>query len=219
MIVSQTCDIVRSCRERPFVEVCPLVELNESMLQEVKRLRRPRYIYVPGISESGLAADLDRVMTVEKAVVATWQRRSGCATDQERRDFAKALARKRTRVAFPDDFVCAIQKFQDRLRRKHGKNSDEGRALRALLEIRVRAAPAWNADQAEITLWFIRDANDETFEGKFWDTYLEGWLNLIERRGRFREIQGAVVTLDDLSARDYVESDPLDLDHLSMNTR
>jgi hypothetical protein len=28
-------------------------------------------------------------------------------------------------------------------------------------------------------------------------------------------VEGAVVTLDDMTARDYVESDPLDLDHLS----
>jgi hypothetical protein len=28
-------------------------------------------------------------------------------------------------------------------------------------------------------------------------------------------VNGVVMTLDDLTARDYVESDPLDLDHLS----
>ena len=31
----------------------------------------------------------------------------------------------------------------------------------------------------------------------------------------WRQGNGGVMTLDDLTARDYVESDPLDLDHLS----
>ena len=33
--------------------------------------------------------------------------------------------------------------------------------------------------------------------------------------GRFRSVDGVITSLDDLTARDYVESDPLDLDHLS----
>ena len=32
---------------------------------------------------------------------------------------------------------------------------------------------------------------------------------------RFVRVDGVVLTLDDLTARDFVESDPLDLDHLS----
>jgi hypothetical protein len=40
-------------------------------------------------------------------------------------------------------------------------------------------------------------------------------LKRIPATGRFTDVDGVVVTLDDLTARDYVESDPLDLDHLS----
>jgi len=41
------------------------------------------------------------------------------------------------------------------------------------------------------------------------------WLKRVPAAGRFATVDGAVLTLDDLTARDYVESDPLDLDHLS----
>ena len=64
--------------------------------------------------------------------------------------------------------------------------------------------------------WFIRDENLLSFEGKSWDSYRQQWLRRVPTADRFHSIDGAVQTLDDLTAREYVESDPLDLDHLSV---
>lgn len=215
LVISQTCDIVRSCIERPYVEVAPLVEVDVGEIQTIERGRRPRYAFVPGLKDSNLVGDLDRVMTVEKAVLASWERIAGCATDQETRYLAQALARKRTRFAFPDDFTSFASKLQSRLQNKHDKYSDEGEALRALREIRVRAAPSWDADPVEIMFWFIRKGDEPDFKGQSWDKLLESWLKLVPTTGRFNPVNGVVITLDDMTARDYVESDPLDLDHLS----
>ena len=126
-----------------------------------------------------------------------------------------ALARKRARFAFPDEFVRFVAKLQRRMSGKHDKDSDEGRALRALREIRVRAAPAWDAQEVDLVFWFIRNEDDPTFGNCGWDHYLDAWLKLIPADGRFKSVEGVVLTLDDLTARDYIESDPLDLDHLS----
>ena len=98
---------------------------------------------------------------------------------------------------------------------KHAKESPEGLALRALREIRVRAAPAWDAEEVELTFLFVRDEETGRFEQREWHKYLHQWLDLVRRSGRFVYVDGVVQTLDDLTARDYVESDPLDLDHLS----
>jgi hypothetical protein len=46
MIVSQSCDVVRSCSERPFVEVCPVVQLEEDVFRQVQRGRRPQFAFV-----------------------------------------------------------------------------------------------------------------------------------------------------------------------------
>ncbi len=70
IVVTQTCDIVRSCELRPFVQVVPLVEVPENMLKEIQRCRRPQYAFIPGAKDHCLVADLDRVMTVEKPVVS-----------------------------------------------------------------------------------------------------------------------------------------------------
>lgn len=215
MVLTQTCDLVRKSSERPFVEVCPLVEVDEGRLQEIERSRRPNYAYVPALADQRLVGDLDRVMTIEKAVVAGWDRVAGWKDDAEARRLALALERKRVRVAFPDDFVEFATPLMSRMSSKHDKQSDEGRALRALREIRVRADPSWDADEVELTFWFIRDADDSTFEGKRWDQFLEEWEKRISKRGRFVDVQAVVQTLEDLTAREYVESDPLDLDYLS----
>jgi hypothetical protein len=215
VVLTQTCDIVRTSRERPFLEVAPIVEVSAHVAHEIERGRRPVYAIIPALRTRGLVADLDRTMTIEKAVAAQWTRIAGCHTDAEARRFALALVRKRARVAFPDDFTAWVARLQARLLERHDRQSDEGRALRALREIRVRAAPAWDAPTVEVTFWFIREEEAMDFEGQRWDTLLGGWLQLIPATGRFRHVHGAVLALEDLTAKEYVESDPLDLDHLS----
>lgn len=212
--LTQTCDLVRSSVDRPFAEVSPLVEVNAQVLHEIERGRRPNYGFIPGVANRRLVADLDRVMTVEKAVMADWERVEGCRTDHETRRFSLALTRKRARAAFPDDFVAFARPLRDRILEKHDKQSDEGRALRALREIRVRAAPSWDADAVELTFWFIED-DDKPLETEDWEHCLTALPQPASTFERFVCVDGVVQTLDDLTARDYVESDPLDLDHLS----
>ena len=215
VVVTQTCDIVRACVDRPYVEIAPLIQVSEDDLQLIKRGRRPAYATLPNLEPTCLVADLDRVMTVEKSIVATWTRTPGYIDDTDGKAFAQALARKRVRFAFPDDFTSLADKLQRRILDKHGRDSIEGRGLRALREIRVRAAPRWDATEVDVFFWFVRQEDETLFEGTGWSDLLSAWLKLVPAAGRFRAVEGQVVTLEDMTAKDYVESDPLDLDHLS----
>jgi hypothetical protein len=215
VILTQTCDIARPSVKRPFIEVAPLVEVEEGVAHEIERGHRPNYAVVPALRARRLVADLDRVMTVEKSIVATWTRTPGHTTDEEARGFAQALARKRVRFAFPDDFNDHVKRLQSRLEEKHDKLSDEGRALRALREIRVTGTPSWDDPAIEVFFWFVRNDDDANFEGKTWDAFLEKWKTLISPKGRFAKVDGVVVALGDMTAEEYVHSDPLDLDYLS----
>jgi len=215
VVVTQTCDVVRSCVTRPFIEVAPLVRVSEDDLHQVKRGRRPAHATLPALEKELLVADIDRVMTVEKSIVASWKRTPGFTRDADGRAFAQALARKRVRFAFPDDFTSLVKKLQARLGDKHDKNTDEGRGLRALREIRVCASPSWDAASIEIFFWFIRDDAAATFEGKSWADLLKDWLKLVSATGRFTTVDGQIARLQEMTAEDYVDSDPLDLDHLS----
>jgi hypothetical protein len=214
VMLTQTCDIVRPSWVRPYVELAPLVSVEPAILHEVERLKRPRFAYVPATAGQCLVADLERAMTVEKSLVAQWPRVRGCTSDDETRAFAKALAHKRARFAFPDDFVAAARRFQDRLIRRHDKNHAEGAHLRALSEIRVRADPAWDARPVRLTLWFIKD-RDPLGIAPAWADLVEEWSRLLDQTGRYRVAAALAVRLDDMTARDYVESDRVDLDQLS----
>jgi len=216
-MMSQTCDIVRACRQRPFVEVAPLRHASSEFIEEVRRLKRPAFAYAPAAAARSLVVDLDRIMTAEKALVASWNRIPGCQTDQERRDFAEAAARKRSRFAFPDDFVQAVRHVQSRLNTKHNKQTEEGAHLRALHEIRVRAAPSWNHDQVWLSWWFIKEVDAEVVAEPRWTDFADQWLSLFDESGRFRLDPPTVCRLEDMTALDYVESDRLDLDQLSVS--
>lgn len=214
-VLTQTCDVVRTCTARPYVEVCPLVEVDEHVMSLTERGEHRRYAYIPMMASRNLVADLDRTMTVEKPVVAQWERMPGWSTDAEIRAFAETLTRKRSRFAFPDDFTALAGKLQKRLREKHDKGTPEGDALRALREVRIQASPSWDEPSVTLTFWFIRRDDDLDHQGKDWSIWLESWLQLVPTSGRFTKVQGQVFALEDLTAADYVGSDRLDLDHLS----
>ena len=220
VVVSQTCDIVRSCVDRPYLEASPLVEISDAAkLEDVRKGRYPRYLYVPSVAANGLVGDLDRTMTVEKPLAATWTRTAGCSSDSERRSLAQALARKRARAAFPNDFTQLVRKLANRIKEKHGKNSDEGRALSMVREIRVAASPKWDAPEVSLMFWFVLESEAGDDPGKSpaqIQPQVEKWMEQVPAGGRFRAVHGMAIDLSRMNAMDYVDSDTLDLDHLSV---
>jgi hypothetical protein len=98
---------------------------------------------------------------------------------------------------------------------KHSKESEEGKALRSLKEIRIYAAPEWSATEVDLHFYFIRHQEQPMFEGKSWDDYREMWMSNLKENEKYRNISGEVTTMEIMSAKQYVESDQLDLDHLS----
>jgi hypothetical protein len=216
VIVSQSCDIVRRCADCEYVEVSPLVEINDpAQLRAIRKGRQLRYAYLPGLADRNLAVDLGRTMTVEKAVVAGWNRIAGCNTDQECADFAAALARKRQRFAFPDSFNVGLTKFRHRLREKEGKASPEGSLIAAVSQIRVRPDPSWNAEEVAVFFWFIL-ASHATIALNV-RTIISSWIRMIKFSRPFVLANPAFypVHLRDMTAEDYLDSHRLDYDDLS----
>lgn len=214
MLVTQTCDIVRPADARPFVEICPLVAVPSNRLASIKAGKMPRYVYAHAVSGVEYAADLDRITTIEKPLLAgiSPTRSAANATPDQRKQLSSALARKRARTAFPDDFNRFIEPLQKRIVSKHAKGSPEGLFLDWMYEIRVRPDPDWTADSITVWLFAIFRTGSELTPDA--DEQLETLLSRVEPSDKF-VLEGRIVTLESFSAANYLGSDPLDLDALS----
>lgn len=217
VVVSQSCDIVRECAKSECVEVSALIRVeDDAAFEAVRKKRRLRYAYVPGLASRKLVADLEKIMTVEKAVVAGWSRIQGCSTDRERSTFAAALARKRGRFAFPDEFNRGLSKFRDRLKRAEGKKTAEGDLLAALDEIRVQASPEWSAAKVIVFFWFLAEPEKISDFNASRDI-IQGWMGTINWSGTFVLAGEAFEVLEpqDMTVEQYRGSHALDYDDIS----
>jgi hypothetical protein len=214
VLVSQTCDLVRDAIKRPYVELAPLLEAEIAHYKQIERLAQPRYAVVPGVSEKKLVADLDRIMTAEKSVVARFPRIRGLGSDVEQRLFARALARKRARPALPDKFVECFRPVADHLKKVFKQTSDEAKHLDALVEFRVSPDAAWDSPKVIVTILGFKGAEKTDFEYD-WPNIADIWSSKFQPCSQFPEIHFQVLRYDQIDAQAYLSSDELDLDNLS----
>lgn len=217
VVVSQTCDIVRDCSQRPFVLLARVVTLEDPAAGEARRGYRPRFVPLPGLGDDAFA-DLDLVIGIEKSAFLGVDTTRGLPNDPAQRRFGIAAGRVFSRFAFPDDLIVSLRGLVARVRQKHAKDSPEGRALEALEDIRITGSPSWEADAVDVFITFApatRAGANDVMPDDEWDQLVDSWLRQAEPFGVIRSVDGAMVPLDELSALEYVDSDALDLDYLS----
>lgn len=215
VILTQTCDIVRPVRARPFIEVAPLIKKDSSDLSQIAKGMRPQFAVVPGVFDKGLVADLDRTMTLEKPILDSWAKVNGCRDDDEKRRFANALSRKRARAAFPNDFVDLIRPLQEKCKKKHGVDSPLGRTLEAMTEIRVQPYPNWAGEQPkQVKFLFLLPPKFDSAKRSEADKEIKALIDLIPASKKY-QIDYAIGFHSEVSAAEYIASDLLDLDYLS----
>ena len=162
-VVTQTCDIVRTCWSEggdglPFVQVCPVVALVGADLTEAAGGHSSRFAPLPALGHDHFA-DLLVCSTLEKTVLLGLEGPiSGCGSDEDREKFAAAVDRNRRRFAFPDGMDQVLNPLRRRFRDKWKKDSAEGRRIAEVWEIRARRAdhtPWYGEDQVEVELTFV----------------------------------------------------------------
>ncbi|MEO0697730.1 MAG: hypothetical protein AAFS13_10555 [Pseudomonadota bacterium] len=222
VVISQTCDIVRSMDNSPMVSVAPLIEVAPQHLEMIARGRAPRFGYVQNARE-GIVADFSKTMSVAKGLVASWDRQPGFDDPERAMKFAYALERAFGRFAFPDDFNASIEPLRKAIQKKHGKmKSPLGRALDNLLEIRVLPNGPWTGDEVAVQFLLIFKTEDartmvpEAIQDEFRKT-----LNALKWKGGFslHDPPERIGSYEDYSAREYIDSVPLDLNALSFAER
>ncbi|MDE0367234.1 MAG: hypothetical protein OXP09_16880 [Gammaproteobacteria bacterium] len=215
--ISQTCDIVRRTGGRHYLTVCPLIRVCDRQLPDVRRGRRPYFAEVE-TTEENVFADLRRVMTVEKNLVAQWKRQDGFSSEQGRIRFAAALERKFGQFAFPDDFDRAIARFRERVWSRHSKGQSlPGKVYRSLAQIRFRAVPDWSVVDRKISMIAVmrnkqdREATREEIHRELQQELAKVPWPTGYRWGDPEVLLGTAV---ELSAEDLMYSQRADFDYL-----
>lgn len=221
VLVSQTCDVVRELDAIPYVAVCPLIKVATESLKSIAAGRQPRFAIVEHAPQNHVA-DLLRMMSVSKALLPTWAKQSGFSTEQSAIRFARDLERVFGRFAFPDAFNACIAPLTKRIFDKHAKNGEFGQALRSLSELRVFHSADWNATEIEIAfLLILAEQKDRLITPDKIKELFEEAIDGLTWAAPFSLADPSVYvgTYDDFSAREYVESVPLDVNALSFAAR
>ncbi len=164
-------------------------------------------------------------MSVTKNLLVSWERQRGCADENQQLEFARAIENFFGRFAFPDDFVASVASLRKAILSKYGKGeSDLGKAVRSIREMRVYPHTSWS-DENSVPITFVAVLEDEgerelvereEIKRQIWPK-----INAIEWKGPFSLHEGGLqlATLGDLTAADYLNSYPLDINSLSFARR
>jgi len=213
LLLTQSCDIVRDYNHKPFLHVAALVVVDEEALRRIKAGREIRYLFVPGLADQSIVADLDKIATIDKRVVMNRERRAGCFSDDERRGLAASIARHRQRFAFPDEFNDALKPLRRLVENGAGKNSDNGRFVDAVLEIRVTTS-SWDNPTELDFICIIPEDTPQTMR----ELWVKDQIPRLEDKASTewcRDCNFRLSTLSEMSAAEYLESNRLDFDGLS----
>jgi hypothetical protein len=212
VLISQSCDIIRDVDLRPYIQVAGLVPATDGEIAKAIRKETPSRIHLDCLLERNLLIDLDAAATVHKSVVATWKRTAGCVSDEERRRVAAGLARHRQRFAFPDSFNELVRPVRSWVESKRSKAGPFGNFVRAIFEMRVHC-DNWD-EPTELTFLIIVNHMPALDEFTEWDKAAKALEQKATRDG-YPQSEFRIVTYEDISAREYLDSDRLDWDGLS----
>jgi hypothetical protein len=159
VLLSQTCDLQETTERQYHCLVAPVIAADPAFVREVSRGHRPGFAALPWLGKDRVA-DLARITTLERAAVAERPVIAGPHSSQEQVDFSEAVSRFLTRTALPDEIVAVLRPFVKKMKAKAGKNSDEGRCVDRLLEVRIEADPDLNDDSPALTVLMLLSEHD-----------------------------------------------------------
>lgn len=216
ILISQTCDIVNDVAEPgapAFVQVAGLVEQDPKFVEEVRKFRRPNYLYVPALAEKNIVADLGLVATFDRMALEKWTRIPAPDDTVSKGHCSFALGRQRSRHAFPDQWAKAFGKLRDWLKSKAGKQSDEGRFVDAIEEVRVIADDVDFPKSVDVICMVpasLTEAQRHTWAKSMCPTMMKKfdpeWCSDIVVR---------LATTREMTAEEYLSGRPLDFEAMS----
>lgn len=227
-VISQDCDIVGPSLDDPYVKVCPIVALPEEQARLASQGWMPGFAPVPALG-SDKFVDVSRVVTVEKSMLLNATLVARLRDAEEARQFRGVVHRHFSRPAFPDELQHVIRPLMDRFRERRNRQSPEGRAIRAVREIRVAAYPGWDAPEVEVVVLLlcyradyasIANTGETPSPDELWLERKDRWTGICTSglptaAPKIKSVGLFVELLEEMTAAEYLDSDTVDLGGMS----
>lgn len=208
VVISQACDIVRSENDEPTVLAMRVYTTdNDRTLSAAVSNSARTFLLDP---DRRLVVDATVLSVIEKPVLATVTPQPGAPNEFVERRFARWVAARFSRYAFPDLIVAAVTKpTLDGLRGLQQAGSPDLAALDPLEEIRV--APTEGDPPYDVSLIFIAPESGLP-DGGAGLARLAGHIDAWLTPGQARLVSWDAVHYGELSVRDYFDHERLQLD-------
>jgi hypothetical protein len=217
VVISQTCDLIRNFSDIPTTLVAVVERVDKEELFACKKGISPRYLFLPTLEQDSQVANLDRIMTIEKAAllrIDVSKKMSAFSGEVEAQTLSESIARKFGRFAFPNEFNDAVSKFRSFINDKHNKDSTNGKTLQSIREIRVASSLGWANPKSELEFLFLFE--DENLITKECKKFVSDLMQKFLINKAFPKIPAfRCTTYEDVTADAYRKSQVLDLNYLS----
>lgn len=181
MITSQTCDVVEEMSDRPlrpWVQLSPVYnrsDLNSGLRILISAGKGPRYLFhVPQLPGGFWVADLRIEYPVEKGWVAGQEALDGLGSQALRMRLSERLGLLRSRPAFAQEFVDAVQRpLVEQLRALKATHKDLYERMDAQVdEVCVELDDHLSPTQGRVTLLLERPVDPDVLSwwNGWWDT-------------------------------------------------
>lgn len=160
VILTQTCDLQRTARNRHSCQLAAVVEhADEIFVRQVARGRHPSWVALPWHGDRTLG-DLSRITTVERSVLVDAPTHGRPSDPAEAYGFAAAVGRHLSRAALPDHVSNVLAPLLRRMKDRHDKDSPEGRCISLVKQTRVEALPGMDTEAPDLTVLVLLDEDD-----------------------------------------------------------
>jgi hypothetical protein len=221
VVVTQTCDIVRSPTQEPYVEAMRAywtsdrAEIHQAQTNSVRRYLLRRRVTSSGSIEALIADATVRVQVDKVSLLELSPEPAFDPADTSRlRGFGRWLGDRYSRQPLPDHLVRAVQAPVVEAVRKLRPGDERLRLLEDVREL-LFVIQGQDFPPYQVELWFLANDGDEVappiaVEGA---ARLAGWLQeVLERRGQAALVHWERFDTRTLSVHDYINAYQLPLE-------
>lgn len=136
VLLSRTCDIVRSIDDRPNVYVAPAEHRPDD--DQAHLWRRPQWLPLPAYEDGKWCADLDQIDQIHKRRLRRCKPKNfSVETGEQDRFFRRHLGRYLSKPSWEEYVERTLEPITKRMRSKYSKQSPEGSLIADVLDIRI----------------------------------------------------------------------------------